>query len=72
MNKTIVKNSNPYNPNSAHPHSYDLNLNPKLIPTKMEEFVNSVAPAGSIWSNSRDMLKYIQFELEKGKNTPGY
>lgn len=72
MDQTLVENTNPYRKNSAFPHSYDLELKPRTISTKLEEFANSVAPAGSVWSNSTDMLKYIQFELSKGKNAPNY
>ena len=52
MTQTLVSNSKPYKQNSAFPHSYDVALNPSLIPVKLEEFANSVAPAGSVWSNS--------------------
>ena len=72
MTQTIVRNTKPYKSNSAYPHSFDLNLKPQLISKKIEEFANSVAPAGSVWSNSTDMLKYIQFELSKGKSIPNY
>ncbi len=72
MNQTLVTNTKPYKANSAHPHSFDMNLEPQLISKKIEEFADSVAPAGSIWSNSTDLLKYLQFELSKGKSAPGY
>ncbi|MDC0980198.1 serine hydrolase [Bdellovibrionales bacterium] len=72
MNQTLVSNSSPYKANSAYPHSFDLDLQPRIISTKIEEFANSVAPAGSVWSNSTDMLKYLQFELNKGQNITSY
>ncbi|PIR33361.1 MAG: hypothetical protein COV37_16395 [Bdellovibrio sp. CG11_big_fil_rev_8_21_14_0_20_39_38] len=72
MKRTLVINQYPYEKNSALPHSYNLSLEPELISTKLEEFANSVAPAGSIWSNIDDMLNYVQLELTKGQSVQNY
>lgn len=72
MKRSLVLNTMPYVKNSAYPHSLNLDLSPELISTKLEEFANSVAPAGSVWSNLDDMIKYLKYELSNGENTPNY
>ena len=42
-------------------------LKPQLISTKIEEFSHSIAPAGSVWSNVDDILKYLLLELNTTK-----
>ena len=72
MKRTVVINEAPYIRNSALPHAYDLFLKPQLISTKIEEFTHSVAPAGSIWSNVDDILRYISLELNVSALFPNY
>jgi CubicO group peptidase (beta-lactamase class C family) len=72
MTRSKVINTTPYVKNSAFPHSYNLSLRPELISTKLEEFANSVAPAGSVWSNVDDMVKYLSYELSNGEIYPDY
>ena len=72
MKRTVVINKSPYIKNSAFPYSYDLSLKPELISTKIEEFTHSVAPAGSIWSNVDDILRYLSLELNDTQLFPDY
>ena len=72
MKRTVIINKYPYIKNSAFPHSYGLSLKSQLISTKIEEFTNSIAPAGSVWSNVDDMLNYLLLELSSGESFPDY
>jgi CubicO group peptidase (beta-lactamase class C family) len=72
MKRSEVINTVPYVENSAYPHAYNLELKPELISIKLDESPNSVAPAGSIWSNIDDMTEYLKFELSNGGSKPGY
>ena len=72
MKRTYITNSSPERKNSAQPHSLDKDLKTRRIGKRIEESVNSIAPAGSIWSTTTDMLKYVELEATKGKSHPGY
>ncbi|MDD0853637.1 serine hydrolase [Halobacteriovorax sp. GB3] len=72
MKRSVVLNNRPYRKNSASPHSLNLDLKSEFVSLKLEEFVNSVAPAGSVWSNVDDMIKYLQYELSNGDQYPDY
>lgn len=72
MNRTMTINKMPYRKNSAFPHAHNLSLKTELIPTKLDEMPNSLAPAGSIWSNIDDMLKYVAYELSNGESLENY
>ena len=72
MKRIVVINQVPYVKNSALPHAYDLSFRAQLIPTKIEEFISSVAPAGSVWSNVDDILKYVSLELSVSALFPDY
>lgn len=55
----------------ATPHNQDLNGNSVPLNLTMEQFVDAVAPAGSIWSTVLDMAKYVRMELRNGLNDAG-
>lgn len=52
----------------ATPHSYDFAGKLVSFDQKIEGGVYTVSPAGSIWSTTNDLLKYLNFELEVGKD----
>jgi CubicO group peptidase (beta-lactamase class C family) len=56
---------------AAMPHSRDLKGNSVAIDPELERFAESVAPAGSVWSNVLDMAKYLRCELSQGRNDRG-
>lgn len=51
----------------ASPHAVDLQGRMTPIPQRMDDMVYSVAPAGAVWSNARDLSRYVLFELGNGK-----
>jgi CubicO group peptidase (beta-lactamase class C family) len=58
-------------PLDAAPHSRDLNGIAVPIEPALEQFANSVAPAGSVWSNVLDIAEYLKFEMREGLNDRG-
>lgn len=52
--------------NAAVPHSPDVDGAPALALAKVNSSIVPVRPAGGAWSNVRDMLKYVQMELDEG------
>jgi CubicO group peptidase (beta-lactamase class C family) len=51
----------------ALPHSGDLEGQTRPVPLLTDEgFVRAVAPAGALWSNAREMARYVQTELANG------
>lgn len=58
-------------PLDAAPHSRDLNGTAVPIDPALENFADSVAPAGSVWSNILDMAQYLKCEMRDGSNDRG-
>jgi CubicO group peptidase (beta-lactamase class C family) len=53
--------------NYALPYAADLTGQTLPVPLLLDDrFVNTVAPAGALWSNAREMARYIQTELADG------
>jgi CubicO group peptidase (beta-lactamase class C family) len=51
----------------ALPYTADLTGQTQPVPLLLDDrFVNTVAPAGALWSNVREMARYIQTELADG------
>ncbi len=57
--------------NAASPHAFGLDNKMTPIPQSFDDFVYSIAPAGSIWSNLDDLAKYVKMELKKGRSSDG-
>ena len=53
--------------NAAVPHAPDIDGHPALAEWRANLSIVPVRPAGGAWSTVRDMLKYIQMELDEGK-----
>lgn len=51
----------------ASPHSFDLDGKTKVSPTDLDYSIVPVRPAGGVWSSVKDMLKYVQMEIDEGK-----
>jgi len=51
----------------ASPHAINLQGRMTPIPQRMDDMVYAVAPAGAVWSNARDLSRYVLFELGNGK-----
>jgi CubicO group peptidase (beta-lactamase class C family) len=58
-------------PNRATAHVPDRDGKQALAVMEMNEVVIAQRPAGGAWSNVRDMLKYVQLELARGKLPDG-
>jgi CubicO group peptidase (beta-lactamase class C family) len=57
--------------NHAAAHAPDVDGNPSLAVMEANYAVIPVRPAGAAWSSVRDMLKYVQMELDEGKLPDG-
>jgi CubicO group peptidase (beta-lactamase class C family) len=55
----------------AHPHGLHVNGDYEEIPLAYEDWVVSFAPAGGAWSTARDLARYLQLELAKGRLPDG-
>ncbi|MFN8590548.1 MAG: serine hydrolase [Thermomicrobiales bacterium] len=52
--------------NYALPHSFDLSGSLRRIPLVEERNLLPIRPAGGLWSNAREMARYLQTELSGG------
>jgi len=50
----------------AMPHGLDIDGEVRPVPLAMEENVVTIRPAGGVWSNLRDMERYVMTELAGG------
>lgn len=57
--------------NYAAPHAPDIDGKPQLALAEANTSIIPVRPAGGAWSSVRDMLKYVQMELDEGKLPSG-
>jgi len=57
--------------NHASAHAPDVNGKPAHAVMDVDYAVIPVRPAGGAWSSVRDMLKYVQMELDEGKLPDG-
>jgi len=58
-------------PNHAAPHAPDVDGTPSPAVMEINYAVIPVRPAGAAWSSVRDMLKYVQMELDEGRLPDG-
>jgi len=52
--------------NHAAPHSLDIDDKPATAVMDANYSIESMRPAGGAWSNVRDVLRYVQMELDRG------
>jgi CubicO group peptidase (beta-lactamase class C family) len=57
--------------NHASPHGWDIDGNRKPATMDIDYSVVPARPAGAAWSSARDLTKYVQMELAKGKLPDG-
>jgi len=57
--------------NHAMPHSTNLEGVPSSVPIMYERFASYVGPSGGVWSNVRDMARYVITELQNGLTPDG-
>ena len=50
----------------ALPHAVDLSGNLRSLPLNVERGLLPYRPAGALWSNAREMARYLQTELARG------
>lgn len=55
----------------ALPHALNFEGSSERIALQLEKSVDSVAPAGAIWSTAEDLAKYVLLELGQGKTPTG-
>ncbi|HEY8087399.1 MAG TPA: serine hydrolase domain-containing protein, partial [Polyangiaceae bacterium] len=51
----------------ASPHGEDVDANTAVTTQDLNRSVIPLRPAGGAWSSARDMLRYVQMELARGK-----
>lgn len=60
-----------HSPLDAAPHGRTLDGDCVPIDPVLEEFADSMAPSGSVWSTVLDMARYVNCELRNGLNEQG-
>jgi len=60
-----------HSPLDAAPHGRTLDGDCVPIDPVLEEFADSMAPSGSVWSTVLDMARYVNCELSNGLNEQG-
>jgi CubicO group peptidase (beta-lactamase class C family) len=71
MNATTFDFARALAGNHASSHAPDVAGKPALAVMEINYAVVPVRPAGAAWSSVRDMLKYVQMELDEGKLPDG-
>lgn len=66
MNRTVLKTQEALQLGAALPHGVDFSGTLQHIPTNWEEALQSVAPAGAVWSTVEDLSQYLLVEMNKG------
>jgi CubicO group peptidase (beta-lactamase class C family) len=57
--------------NHATPHGYDIDGRQKVASMDLNYSIHPHRPAGGVWTTARDLIKYVQLELAKGKLPSG-
>jgi CubicO group peptidase (beta-lactamase class C family) len=60
-----------HSPLDAAPHGHTIDGSCVPIDPVIEQYVDSSAPAGAVWSNVLDMARYLSCELRNGQNEHG-
>jgi CubicO group peptidase (beta-lactamase class C family) len=71
MTATTFDFAQAFKANHAAAHAQDVTGKPARAVMEINYAVIPVRPAGGAWSNVRDMLKYVQMELDGGKLPDG-
>lgn len=66
MRNTTLSMSRARRGEHASPHASNLDGDTIAVPFEVEGAIESVGPAGALWSNLRDLGKYVQMELRGG------
>jgi hypothetical protein len=66
MRNTCVRQNAALSCHAAHPHAVDLDGRTTLIPAQLEQFCDSLQPAGGVWSTAEDLAAYLRIELNRG------
>jgi CubicO group peptidase (beta-lactamase class C family) len=57
--------------NYARPHGYDVEGTVRVANMGLNSAVIPMRPTGGAWSSARDLAKYVQMELARGKSVSG-
>ena len=68
MNDSWVSDVKVQGISCALPHAVNLDGGVSVFDDRLEHFVDSVAPAGAVWSTVADLAKYVLLEISEGKN----
>jgi CubicO group peptidase (beta-lactamase class C family) len=71
MTNTVLRQEEVHKRSAAKPHAIDIDGKCSLIDPVMETSVDSVAPAGALWSTAQDLAQYLLLELRQGKDQNG-
>ena len=53
--------------NHATPHGYDIDGSQRVASMDLNYSIHPHRPAGGVWTSARDLIRYVQLELAKGK-----
>jgi CubicO group peptidase (beta-lactamase class C family) len=71
MNYSCLRQEDAVKGEAAMPHATNFEGGVSRIPVGLEMSVQSVAPAGAVWSTALDMARYLLLELGKGRMPNG-
>ena len=71
MRDTFLRQEEANSGDAATPHATDFHEQTVPIHSVLEHSVDSVAPAGAVWSTALDMASYLLLELRLGKDSKG-
>jgi len=57
--------------NHATPHGYDVDGKQKVASMDLNYSIHPHRPAGGVWTTARDLIRYVELELAKGKLPDG-
>jgi CubicO group peptidase (beta-lactamase class C family) len=67
MSDTFLRQEDALSGEAALPHSMNFAGGISRLPIELEAAVESMAPAGGVWSTAADIAKYLLLELGKGQ-----
>ena len=70
MRDSFVRQTDAVQGEHAKPHAASFEGDTRAIPLQMEKSVESMAPAGGVWSTALDLAQYLKMELALG-HLPG-
>jgi CubicO group peptidase (beta-lactamase class C family) len=71
MNDSTLSIDEALRTNHAAPHAYDVDGKVQVASMDLNRAFSVSRPAGGAWSSPHDLIRYVQFELAKGRTPDG-